>query len=55
MFSPKVGFGLMEGQLLDLSKKGVKIKTEKAIPINDVIELLILLGNRKIKCKGIVK
>lgn len=55
MFSPKAGFGLMEGQLLDLSKRGAKIKTEKAIPMNEVIDLLIPLGSRKIKCQGMVK
>lgn len=55
MFSPKAGLGLMEGQLLDLSKRGAKIKTEKAIPINEVIDLLIPLGSRKIKCRAMVK
>ncbi|MEZ0327999.1 MAG: PilZ domain-containing protein [Dissulfuribacterales bacterium] len=55
MFSPKVGLGLMEGQLLDLSKRGAKIKTEKAIPINEVIDLLIPLGSRKIKCRAMAK
>lgn len=45
----------MEGRLLDLSKKGAKINLGKAIPMNEVIEMLIPLDSRKIKCKGMVK
>ncbi len=47
--------GLIEGRLVDISKSGANFAVEKPIPQNELIELLILLGNRKIKCKGMVK
>jgi len=54
LFSPKAGLGLVDGWLSDLSRSGAKITIEKSIPKNEIIDVLILLPDRKIKCKGMI-
>lgn len=47
--------GLVEGHLVDISKSGARFAVEKPIPQNEIIDTLIILENRKIKCKCVVK
>ncbi|GEM_PF-2789863 len=48
-------YGMIEGNLLDLSKSGLRTKMKQSVQKNEPIEMAIFLKNRKLRCKGVIR